>query len=139
MWELFPAGEAEHDRARQRPRSFLDDKAVLLFLELKKQGLRNCSPNNCDDKGSEVTATVRRLLIRTTDLDKIIAAANALGSGLTSSDLDAALSAKLNLPDLRVPRFDVPNSGPATVQRCLRRPSSTCSAPRSWRRRRALR
>ena len=86
----------------------------MLFLELKKQGLRNCSPNNCDDKGSQVTTTVRRLLIAKSDLDKIIAAANALGSGLTASDIDAALSARLNLPDLRLHRFDVPNSDPVT-------------------------
>ncbi len=45
------------------PSNFLNDKAVLLFYELKKEGLRNCSPNDCNDKGSEVTATVRRLLI----------------------------------------------------------------------------
>jgi hypothetical protein len=114
LWELFPAGEA-NTTALDATAQFLDDKAVVLFLELKKQGLRNCSPNNCDDKGSQVTATVRRLLVKTTDLDQIIAAANAIGTGLTASDLDAALSAKLDLPDLRVQRFDVPASGPATA------------------------
>jgi hypothetical protein len=113
LWELFPAGEPNVTMLNS-PTGFLDDKAVVLFLELKKEGLRNCSPNNCDDKGAEVSATVRRLLIKMTDLDKIIAAANALGSGLTASDLDAALSAKLNLPDLHVRRFDVLNSNPVT-------------------------
>jgi hypothetical protein len=113
LWELFPDGVA-NTTALSSPSGFLDDKAVLLFLELKKQGLRNCSPNNCDDKGSEVTATVRRLLIRSTDLDTIIAAANALGAGLSSGDLDAALSARLDLADLRLRRFDVLNSNPAT-------------------------
>ena len=114
MWELFAAGEP-NTTPLDADANFLDDKAMLLFLELKKQGLRNCSPNNCDDKGSQVTVTVRRLLIATADLEKIIAAANALGSGLTASDLDAALTAKLALPDLRVRRFDVPNTGPATA------------------------
>jgi hypothetical protein len=113
LWELFPAGEP-NTTPLDNPTGFLDDKAVVLFLELKKEGLRNCSPNNCDDKGAEVSATVRRLLIQMTDLDKIIAAANALGSGLTASDLDAALTAKLNLPDLHVRRFDVLNSNPVT-------------------------
>ena len=51
MWELFPAGEP-NTTSLDTPAGFLDDKAVLLFLELKKQGLRNCSPNNCDDKGA---------------------------------------------------------------------------------------
>ena len=113
LWELFEAG-APNTTPLSSPGGFLDDKAVLLFLELKKEGLRNCSPNNCDDKGSQVTATVRPLLIAKSDLDKIIAAANALGSGLTASDLDAALSARLNLPDLRLHRFDVLNSDPVT-------------------------
>lgn len=113
LWELFEAG-TPNTTLLNSPANFLNDKAVLLFLELKKEGLRNCSPNNCDDKGSQVTATVRRLLIAKSDLDKIIAAANTLGGGLTASDIDAALSARLNLPDLRLRRFDVTNSNPAT-------------------------
>jgi hypothetical protein len=113
MWELFPDGEP-NTTLLSSPANFLAGKAGLLFLELKKLGLRNCSPNNCDDKGSQVTATVRRLLIGSADLDAIIAAANALGSGLTSSDLDAALTTRLNLPDLRLLRFDVPNANPVT-------------------------
>lgn len=113
LWELFEAG-APNTTPLSSQAGFLDDKAVLLFLELRKEGLRNCSPNNCDDKGSQVTATVRPLLIAKSDLDKIIAAANALGSGLTASDLDVALTARLNLPDLRLHRFDVLNSNPVT-------------------------
>jgi hypothetical protein len=106
LWELFEDGVPNTTRL-DTPAGFLDDKAVLLFLELRKDALRNCSPNNCDDKGSQVTATVRRLLIARSDLDKIIAAANNLGSGLTATDLDAVLSARLNLPDLRLRRFGV--------------------------------
>ena len=113
MWELFPAGEPDTTPLGADPR-FLDNKAVLLFLELKKTGLRNCSPNNCDDKGAEVMATVRRLLIKVDDLTKIIAAANQLGVGLTFTDLETALLARLNLPDLRLPRYDVPNTSPVT-------------------------
>lgn len=113
LWELFPNGE-KNTTPLGSPSGFLDDKAILLFLELKKQGLRNCSPNNCDDKGAEVTANVRRLMMGRKDLDKVIAAANGLGSGLTTSDIDVALSAKLNLPDLRAQRFDIVNSSPAT-------------------------
>ena len=59
MWELFPAGEPNSILLGKDP-TFLDDKAVILFLELKKEGLRNCSANNCDDKGGMVTATVRK-------------------------------------------------------------------------------
>lgn len=113
LWELFEDG-VPNTTPLGNPPGFLDDKAVLLFLELKKDGLRTCSPNNCDDKGSQVTATVRRLLIARSDLDSIIAAANGLGSGLSEGDLVAAMSARLNLPDLRLRRFDVLNSNPVS-------------------------
>jgi hypothetical protein len=44
LWELLPASEPGPSTALSS--AFLSDKAVLLFLELKKEGLRNCSPNN---------------------------------------------------------------------------------------------
>lgn len=118
LWELFPAGEPETTTLGASA-GFLNDKAVLLFLELKKEGLRNCSPNNCDDKGAKITATVRRLLIKVEDLAKVIAAANQLEGNLTLADLDSALSTRLNLPDVHMPRYDVPNTSPATSRDVL--------------------
>ena len=118
LWELFPAGEPD-TTPFGTPADFLKDKAVLLFLELKKEGLRNCSPNNCDDKGAKITATVRRLLIWVDDLAQLIAAANKLEGKLTLADLGTTLSARLNLPDLRLPRYDVPSTGPATSRDVL--------------------
>lgn len=114
LWELFEAGEQGSTKLGDAPTGFLNDKAVLLFLELKKDGLRNCSPNNCDDKGFDVAATVRRLLIQRSDLDKIIAKTNGLNTDITPADLEASLSKRINLPDLRLPRFNVPNSNPTT-------------------------
>lgn len=108
LWELLPATEPSATALSAAPAKFLEDKAVLLFLELKKDGLRNCSPNNCDDKGSEVTATVRRLLIRIADLTKIIAAASQESTSLTPADLESVLLARLKLPDIRLPRYHVP-------------------------------
>lgn len=118
LWELFPAGEPDTTPLAS-PGGFLSDKAVLLFLELKKEGLRNCSMNNCDDRGSEMTVTLRRLLVRIDDLKEIIAKANALEGDLSLAELEAALSQRLNLPELRLPRVDVPNTGPATSQEVL--------------------
>ncbi len=118
LWELFPAGEPE-TTPLETPANFLSDKAVLLFYELKKEGLRTCSPNDCNDKGAEVTATVRRLLIKQADLNKIIAAANALPANSTTADLEMALLAQLNLADLRLPRYDVPNTDPVTSNEVL--------------------
>ena len=114
MWELFPASGPDDVTALGTPEHFLDDKAVLLFLELKKEPLRNCSPNNCDDKGAEVTSTTRRLLVKVEDLKKILDLANKLDTRLTSSDLESVLLARLNLPNLRLPRYDAPNTTPVT-------------------------
>ncbi|GAB3573328.1 hypothetical protein [Hymenobacter daeguensis] len=118
LWELFPAGEP-NVKPLATPANFLQDKAVLLFLELKKEDLRNCSPINCDDKGASVSVTVRRLLVTVSDLAKIIAAANQLSTTLTGADLESALLGRLNLPDLRLPRFDVPNTLPVTSEEVL--------------------
>ncbi len=124
LWELFPADEQNTvslttlNGSNNTPK--LEDMAVLLFLELKKQSLRNCSMSNCDDKGSEVTAIVKPLLILKTDLDKIIAKEKALGSGLSSGELADNLMKQLNLPDIRLPRFDVPNTNPATTDNVLK-------------------
>ena len=118
LWELFPAGES-NVKLLAAPANFLQDKAVLLFLELKKEDLRNCSPINCDDKGASVTVTVRRLLVAISDLAKIIAAANKLSTTLTGADLESALMARINLPDLRLPRYDVPNTRPVTSEEVL--------------------
>lgn len=107
LWEMFEVGEPN---AIPFTPNFLSSKVVLLFLELKKDGLRNCSPNNCDDKGAEVTVTLRKLLIEKADADKIIIAANNLQQGLSAADLAATFSAKMNLTDLRLPRYNVPNS-----------------------------
>ena len=118
LWELFPAGEPETTPLGTLA-NFLADKAVLLFMELREEGLRNCCPNNCDDKGSAVTATVRKLLIKKEHLNIIIKQAQSLETGLSSVELADAVTAKLGLPDIRLPRYDVPGTGPATTVEVL--------------------
>lgn len=113
LWELFPKDEP-NVKTIDTPANFLDEKAVLLFLELKNAKLRNCSPNNCDDKGAETVVRVRPLLIQLSYLLKIIAKENQLNTTITASELETALLSRLNLPDLRLPRYDVPNTNPAT-------------------------
>jgi hypothetical protein len=118
VWELFPAGEPDV-LSLSSPATFLDNKAVLLFVELKKEGLRNCSPNDCNDRGSQTVVTVRRLLIAAEDLARVLAEAAAQSGALTLSDLEAAILGRLNLPDLRLPRFDVPNTAPTSTAQVL--------------------
>jgi hypothetical protein len=115
LWELFLDDDEPGAQPLATSGLVLEDKAVLLFLELRKDGLRNCSPNNCDDRGAEVTATVRRLLIDVTDLDKVIEATSAAAATYLGADL----TERLALPDLRMPRFDVPNSGPVAPEEVL--------------------
>lgn len=59
------------DSALSSNANFLSDKAVLLFMELKSEGLRNCTIDSCDDKGLEVTAKIRRLLVSVDDLESM--------------------------------------------------------------------
>jgi len=109
LWELVPA-VTPNSNALPLTNAFLLDKAVVLFVELDREGLRNCSPDNCDDKGSQVTVTIRKLLIQTADLTNIIATSQGLDAGITESDLVDALNERLGLQDIRMPRYDVPNT-----------------------------
>jgi hypothetical protein len=119
LWELFAAGEP-NTFPLNIPSGFLSDKALILFLELKMEGLRNCSPNDCNDKGEEVTATLRHLLIRIADLEKIIATAGNLPGNFSLTDLEQSFSGRLNLPDIRMPRWDVEATNPVTSVEVLK-------------------
>lgn len=118
LWELFPAGEPE-TTLLETPVNFLANKAVLLFVELHEEGLRDCCPNNCDDKGSAVAVTIRKLLITKEHLKVIIKQAQSLETGLSPFELADAVTAKLGLPDIRLPRYNVPGSSPATTHEVL--------------------
>ncbi len=93
----------------------LSDYVVLLFLELTEQPLRNCSPKNCDSKGSQVIVNVKPLLIEKNDLDKIIESANKLSNDLTSGNPEKTFLQRLGLSDIRLPRFNVLNTEPVTT------------------------
>lgn len=114
LWELLDDKDEAGAILLTNPLLGLNQKAVVLFLELRMNGLRTCAPNNCDDRGAQVTATLRRLLVDVADLDKIIAATPTSGSYL-----GADLTERLQLPDLRMPRFDVPNTNPVETTQVL--------------------
>lgn len=107
LWELFPDGEPDSNPLTA---SFLQDKVLLLFVECNRENLKTCSPNSCDDKGQEVTVTLRKLLIFRRDLDEII---DKVKNGAANPGI--GLSARLGLPDLRIRRFDVENTGVNTA------------------------
>lgn len=114
LMELVPDDEDNKINADLLTSSILlDDKAVLLFLELRPDRQRNCSANNCDDQGAEIKPTVRYLLVTKTDLDEIITTSKS-SAGPDSFDLKSVLSAQLNLPDLHLPRYNLPDSKSTT-------------------------
>jgi hypothetical protein len=88
LWELLPSSS----ESSNLDKDFLSDKVVLLFLELTKKDMCNCSPTDCDDKGSEITATVKRLLICKDSISK------------ATTDL---ISCKHELSNLRLPRYSL--------------------------------
>lgn len=63
LYELVPQDDQDIATATNLDGVFLTNKVVLVYLELIKDPLRNCSANNCDDKGALVTASLRYLLV----------------------------------------------------------------------------
>ena len=57
---------------------FVADKTVMLLLECNLEALKNCDVNDCSDKGSERTVTLRRLLVTQAIADKILAEEEAI-------------------------------------------------------------
>ncbi len=84
----------------------LTDKVVLLFVELLEEGAKNCDPNSCDDKGINVTVTFRPLLVSKTVADSLKVAETSILTATAFSSLE----------DLKMPRFDVPNTKPLTTE-----------------------
>jgi hypothetical protein len=74
-WELLtteatvPAGETPPEDITS---AFLADKTVMLFLEMTEESLKNCSINDCSDKGAELQYVLRRLLVRRADADAMM-------------------------------------------------------------------
>jgi len=104
LWELK---QASVDPAAADLSTFdLSNKVVMLFVELLQVGNKNCDPNSCDDKGKHFEVTFRPLLVTQTDAISLIGAS---GSSLTTASF-------IGLPDIKMKRFDVPNTNPVTSQ-----------------------
>ncbi len=89
-----------------------DEKIIVLFLECLASENKNCTPNSCDDKGKTIVATVRPLLVRKRDMDEMQQRVRDLGvPGEMYLDLAASAAARLNLPELRLRRFNVAATG----------------------------
>ncbi|MEM9525040.1 MAG: carboxypeptidase-like regulatory domain-containing protein [Bacteroidota bacterium] len=126
MWALTTDRNDDPD-ARELNRGFLigedqaegegDEKVLILLFECQVMDNRNCTPNNCDDKGRTVETAVKPVLVRRGDLEEIrrVLAANNTGVA-TYYSLYQSQAARLGLPTVRAPRFDVGNSQPTTTR-----------------------
>lgn len=104
LWELKRTAAGEGEVALTK--SFLEGngvdtqrKVVLAFVELLEEQNKNCSPENCDDKGVTVHVNLRFLLAER-------GAAVSCGLVPTPGPHHGNQS-YATLPEVRIPRFDV--------------------------------
>jgi len=77
--------------------TFLNDKVVLLFIEIVDKDLKSCLGKSCDELGKERTLTIRKLLISIADLQTVWDRTN-------TGKLDAVFPEKYDLPIVNLPR-----------------------------------
>lgn len=81
-------------------KSFFDNKAVVLLLELNLIHEKECDPYTCDDKGKNIFFKVRPLVIPESEVSKI-----------SFNSIDATIGHS----KLTFPRFNVPNKALITA------------------------
>jgi len=101
LWEMLSEKPADDATVKKlsNPATFLNEKFVLLFLEIFDRDLKSCLGNACDDKGKDRIFTLRRLLVNKADLDLILT---------RSSNVSGSFPSVLDLKTFRLkkPLFD---------------------------------
>ncbi len=102
--QKFPLYRMHNDFAAdvQKPlsSSFLEDKVVVIFVELLKVDNQNCDPDSCDDKGCTIEITHRPLLVAQEHIDQLIFGDNELPFLNEPSCIE--------WPALKMPKYNVP-------------------------------
>ncbi len=91
LWELLPA-EAAGKTGVSPISSFdgnLNEYIVLLYMEEYNKDLKSCLGKSCDELGVDRTYTIRKLLIKNTDLDIVNAETGNKGGYLYPGLFDA--------------------------------------------------
>ena len=86
----------------------LQEKAVLLYLEKLDEDLKNCIPEDCNDKGKKRIFTIRKLLVDKAELRQLISRKQGFKTPQTETTLENAVNGTFHLPDVYVPRVVVP-------------------------------
>ncbi len=103
LWELLEKKDLASTGTKLTS-NFLDNKVCLFFYEMLEIDAKNCDPTSCDDKGTKVVITIRKLLVNENDATAIIQKCNAKANASGSGELFPGL---FTLPEVRLPRFDV--------------------------------
>ncbi|WP_232622942.1 carboxypeptidase-like regulatory domain-containing protein [Pareuzebyella sediminis] len=117
--QKFPLHLLHNDFAAevQKPLNadFLEDKVVVIFVELLKVDNKNCDPDSCDDKGCTIEVTHRPLLVAQEDIGDLIFGDNDLPF--------LNEPACIEWPALKMPKYNVPAtlllSSPAILRNFL--------------------
>ncbi|NTU58402.1 MAG: hypothetical protein HGB00_05720 [Chlorobiaceae bacterium] len=111
LLELLDAEHEHYEEGDPLKLADLKGMVVLLYVELLETDLKICTPGSCDDRGKKVTVSVRKLLVPDSWLDDLHSESAATVKKLKSTgDFFPNLASRLNLKDIRMPRFDVPAS-----------------------------
>lgn len=104
LWELKETSETTGTSPLNTIPGGLNDKVVMIFVELLEKNNKNCDPSSCDDKGINVDVTFRPLLVNKTDAVNLV---NTGGLGVSGVSFNG-------LQNLAMPRWDVINTHPVT-------------------------
>jgi hypothetical protein len=111
LQELLDAGHDDYNTGTPLTKEILEKKVVLLFVEILEKDLKNCSATSCDDLGLKVQIKTRMLLVSETELAAMNAEiAENTAKEKAKGDFFPNLTARLGLPDIHLPRLDVPAS-----------------------------
>ena len=80
---------------------FLEEKSVVIFVELLRVDNKNCDPDTCDDKGVTIEVTHRPLLVDKKNIGDLI-------YGYNQEDPFSHEPSCIEWPEVKMPRYNVP-------------------------------
>ena len=90
--------------------------AVVLYLERLDVDLKNCTPDDCNDKGTERQFRVRKLLVSKQHLRTLIADEHGLDPDASEASLEAHINMRHHLRELKLQPFRPPRLDEVQVE-----------------------